>query len=96
MCTTASVYAEEAWASPSSGNSGHAAHLAEMEVKKAYALGIGRFDVDAHTEIIGWRLNPAWFFGRQDGLDSGLTLVWQRQANQISLSKEGLRLTRRF
>lgn len=72
------------------------ANLSDLQMKKSYALGIGRFDLDAHTEIIGWRLNQAWYFGRQDGLDSGLTLVWQNRSNQISLSKEGVRLTRRF
>ncbi len=72
------------------------ANFSEMPVQKSYALGIGRFDLDAHTEIIGWRLNHDWYFGRQDGEDSGLTLVWQSNANQISLSKDGLRLTRRF
>jgi len=41
-------------------------------------------------------LNDVWYFGRQDGLDSGLTLVWQSQRRQFSLSKDGLRLTQRF
>ena len=66
------------------------------EVGKGYALGINRFDLDAHTEILGWQLNHQWYLGRQDGLDSGLTLVWQQNANQVSLSKDGVRLTRRF
>jgi len=70
--------------------------LNAIEVSKDYALGINRFNLDGHTEILGWRLNHAWYFGRQDGLDSGLTLVWQQDVNQVSLSKDGLRLTRRF
>ena len=73
-----------------------AAVLQEIEIKKAYALGIGRYDLDTHTEVIGWRFNESWFFGRQDGLDSGLTLVWQLQGKQVSFSKDGVRLTRRF
>jgi hypothetical protein len=72
------------------------AALGGVQVKKAYALGIGRFDLDTQTEIIGWRLNDTWYFGRQDGLDSGLTLVWHQNDKQVSLSKDGVRLTRRF
>ena len=70
--------------------------MSGLKLRKDYALGINRFDLDAHTEIIGWRISDAVYFGRQDGLDSGLTLVWQQQANQLSLSKDGVRLTRRF
>ncbi len=67
-----------------------------LPVETTYALGVDRYDVDAHTEIIGWQLPGNWYFGRQDGLDSGLTLVWQQDERQVSLSKDGLRLTRRF
>lgn len=94
------LLAQPAYASDRWNHSGSAAHLgasvSEVELKKRYALGIGRFDLDAHTEIIGWRLNNAWYFGRQDGMDSGLTLVWQQNLKQISLSKDGVRLTQRF
>lgn len=69
---------------------------AYVPVGKDYALGINRFDLDEHTEILGWQISKSWYFGRQDGLDSGLTLVWQSDANQVSLSKDGVRLTRRF
>lgn len=88
--------ADDAWQSPYAARAASAAGMADLEIKKRYALGIGRFDLDAHTEIIGWRLHEAWYLGRQDGLDSGLTLVWQSAANQLSLSKDGLRLTHRF
>ena len=75
----------------------NAANQAELvEVSKDYVLGINRFDLDSHTEILGWQISDSWYFGRQDGLDSGLTLVWQQSANQVSVSKDGLRLTRRF
>ena len=68
-----------------------------VSVGKDYALGINRFAVDPHTEILGWQLSDRWFFGRQDGLDSGLTFVWQRNSDeQVSVSKDGIRLTRRF
>lgn len=75
---------------------GNASGFTNMRVSKAYVLGINRFDLDEHTEILGWQLADSWYLGRQDGLDSGLTLVWQQDANQFSLSKDGLRLTRRF
>ena len=90
------VQANEAGSASWTAHSLAQANLSALKVKKRYALGIGRFDLDAHTEIIGWRLNRAWYFGRQDGLDSGLTLVWQSNDNQISLSKDGVRLTHRF
>ncbi len=61
-----------------------------------YALGVQDHDLDDFTEIIGWRINERWYFGRQDGEDSGLTLVWQDEQDQMSLSKEGIRFTRRF
>lgn len=61
-----------------------------------YALGVQDHDLDDFTEIIGWRINERWYFGRQDGEDSGLTLVWQAEQDQMSLSKEGIRFTRRF
>lgn len=67
-----------------------------VPVDKDYALGLARFDLDAHTEILGWQVADRWYFGRQDGEDSGLTLVWQAEENQVSLSKDGVRLTRRF
>ena len=68
-----------------------------LNIDEDYALGVDRFDLDEHTEVIGWQLSQRWYFGRQDGLDSGLTFVWQQNARQqVSVSKEGLRLTRRF
>ena len=67
-----------------------------FELDQDYALGVSRFDVDTHTEIIGWRLSNSLYFGAQDGEDSGLSFVWQKDVNQVSLSKDGLRLTRRF
>jgi hypothetical protein len=72
------------------------AALGQVEIKKSYALGLNRFDLDAETEMLGWRISNSWYFGRQDGLDSGLTFVYQQEEHQVSVSKDGLRLTRRF
>jgi hypothetical protein len=68
----------------------------QWSLSKRYALGVVRYQLDHDTRLMGWQLSDRWYFGRQKGLDSGLTLVWQRSANQVSLSKDGLRLTRRF
>ena len=70
--------------------------LSQVEIAKRYALGLNRFDLDVETKLLGWRLSNSWYFGRQDGLDSGLTFVYQQEENQVSVSKDGLRLTRRF
>jgi hypothetical protein len=70
--------------------------LVTMELGKSYAVGIHRFKLDHRTEVLGWRLSEKWYFGRQRGDDSGLTLVWQQQRNQVSLSRDGVRVTHRF
>lgn len=67
-----------------------------VRLGKAYALGVNHYHLDHETKVTGWQVSERWFFGRQRGMDSGLTLVWQKQANQVSVSKDGLRLTRRF
>lgn len=72
------------------------AEMDRLDVEQRYALGISRYDLDSHTDMIGWQLSNSVFFGRQGGEESGIALVWQREASQVSLSKEGLRLTRRF
>ena len=101
LCTggvffSGNVQARDAGRHIDASTGARAAGLSGLHLNKRYALGIRRFDLDAHTEIIGWQLRESWFLGRQDGLDSGLTLVWQRHANQISLSKNGIRVTHRF
>ncbi len=67
-----------------------------LEVGKQYALGLSKHRLDHETEVLGWQVSDTVYFGRQRGEDSGLTLVWQQRNNQVSLSKDGLRLTRRF
>lgn len=71
-------------------------NMRQIALDENYVLGINRFDLDSHTEILGWQLSNSMYFGRQSGEDSGLTFVWQKSSNQVSLSKDGLRLTRRF
>jgi hypothetical protein len=61
-----------------------------------YALGIGEHETDEFTTVTGWRFNDSWSFGYQDGEDSGLSLVWQKSQDQMSISNSGIRFTRRF
>lgn len=68
-----------------------------LTIPQDRVLGIHRFHLDAHTEVLGWQVANRWYVGRQRGEDSGLTLVWQRDGrDQLSLSRDGLRVSRRF
>lgn len=97
LLSTANVWAEgDEWMQNANQGSEFGSGFTHVHVDTGYVLGVDRFDLDEHTEILGWRLNDSWYFGRQDGEDSGLTLVWQATTNQVSLSKDGVRLTRRF
>lgn len=73
-----------------------AADEASFDIEKDYPLGVKKFYLDHETRIIGWRVHKSVYFGQQKGEDSGLTLVWHQDQNQVSLSKDGLRLTRKF
>ena len=64
--------------------------------ESTYPYGIARYGLDHKTKVTGWRVAKNWFFGRQRGPDSGLTLVWQGKQDQLSFSKDGIRFTRRF
>ena len=79
--------------------SAHANDKADFDARltEGYAWGIDDHRLDQFTKVTGWQVSNNWYFGRQKGEDSGLTLVWQRSAaDQVSLSKDGLRFTRRF
>ncbi|MCR9279256.1 MAG: hypothetical protein NXH85_14930 [Pseudomonadaceae bacterium] len=66
-------------------------------IQKERALGLVRYQLDHKTAVLGWRVAPRWFLGQQRGDDSGLTLVWQKDgSDQLSLSKDGVRISRRF
>lgn len=68
----------------------------EMDIEQTRDFGLQRFQPDTHKQIVGWRLTDRWYLGRQQSRDRGVTLVWQASTNQVSLSQEGVRLTRRF
>lgn len=61
-----------------------------------YPLSVKKYQLDHATRMTGWQLADSWYFGKQKGADSGLTLVWQGDQEQFSVSKDGLRYTRRF
>ena len=61
-----------------------------------YPLSVEKYQLDHATQMTGWQIADSWYFGKQKGADSGLTLVWQGDRKQVSVSKDGLRYTRRF
>ena len=71
-------------------------HTTPISFDEGYPLGVAKFELDHATQMTGWQVADSWYFGRQKGEDSGLTLVWQGGQDQFSFSKEGLRFTRRF
>ncbi len=68
----------------------------DIKLDLSHPNGVTQYRLDHATKVTGWRVAKDWYFGRQRGSDSGLTLVWQSKQNQLSLSKDGIRLTRRF
>ena len=63
---------------------------------KSYVWGVGKYRTDEHTKMTGWRLGKSWHFGYQQGEDDGISLVWQGEREQMSISVDGIRFTRRF
>jgi hypothetical protein len=61
-----------------------------------YRWGISERETDDFTTVTGWHVGDSWHFGYQDGEDSGLSLLWQKEQDQMSISSEGIRFTRRF
>ena len=69
----------------------------EVEAAKTYLLGVSEFEADDFTTITGWQLTNSWYIGHQDGEeDSGLSLLWQQERDQMSISSTGIRFTHRF
>jgi hypothetical protein len=83
-------------ASPTRANEPEPAVSIPITLEFSKPLGIEHYRLDHKTKMTGWKLSPRWYLGRQKGADSGLTLVWQRTKDQVSVSKDGLRFTRRF
>ena len=69
---------------------------ADFRFLKDYPLGVKRFQVDHATRVTGWKVTETLYIGKQGGDGDGLALVWQGENNQVSVSPDGLRLTRRF
>ena len=63
---------------------------------ETYRWGITERRTDDFTKMTGWRVSQNWHFGYQQGEDDGISLVWQGTRDQMSISAEGIRFTRRF
>lgn len=69
----------------------------EVVIRRSYPLGVNRYALNHATRLTGWQVGEDLYFGRAKGEDSGIALVWQRRWNQqVSLSNDGIRLTRHF
>lgn len=68
---------------------------ARFDLDDSYAAGIREYDLDADTELLGWRLNARWFVGREEHRDT-LSLVWQGDRDRLSISVDEIRFSRRF
>lgn len=67
-----------------------------LQFEETFGFDISHHQLDDFTEVTGWKLSQRWYFGRQKGADSGLAFVWQDDADQMSISTNGIRFTRRF
>ncbi len=67
-----------------------------LQFEETFGFDISQYQLDDYTEVTGWRLSDRWYFGRQKGVDSSLGFVWQDEADQMSISTNGIRFTRRF
>jgi len=63
---------------------------------ETYRFGITELETDDYTKVTGWQLGHSWHFGYKEGKGSGLALVWQGERDQMSISTDGVRFTRRF
>lgn len=75
-----------------------AATPAAFELERFYGLGITQHRLDGATEVTGWRISESWYLGQRDqrGAEDGLSLVWQGQRKQVSVSLDEIRFVRRF
>jgi hypothetical protein len=67
-----------------------------LKLEETFGFDISQYQLDDYTEVTGWRLSDRWYFGRQKGVESSLAFVWQDDADQMSISTNGIRFTRRF
>lgn len=63
---------------------------------EVYLWGVSEHSADSFTRMTGWRVSKSLHVGYQQGLDSGLSLLWQGERDQMSVSSDGIRFTRRF
>jgi hypothetical protein len=63
---------------------------------EVYLWGVAEHSADDFTRMTGWRISKSLHVGYQQGLESGLSLLWQGDRDQMSFSSDGIRFTRRF
>ena len=71
---------------------------AAFELDRFYGLGITQHHLDGATDVVGWRISESWYLGQRDqqGAEDGLSLVWQGERKQASVSIDEIRFVRRF
>lgn len=69
-----------------------------FDLNRFYGLGITQHRLDGATDVVGWRISESWYLGQRDqrGAEDGLSLVWQGERKQVSLSLDEIRFVRRF
>jgi len=75
-----------------------AAAPSAFELERFYGLGITEQRLDGATAVVGWRISEAWDVGQRDqkNAEDGLSLVWQGERKQVSVSFDEIRFVRRF
>ena len=62
----------------------------------ASQLDVTDHKFDADPQASRWQLSQTWYFGRDEGAESSVGFVWQREEDQMSITTKGIRFSRRF
>ena len=68
-----------------------------LNLTRLAGSGLERHRLTDGRSLIGWKLSNTLYFGRAKKEGGTVAVVWEQSSNQrISLSTDGLKLTRRF
>jgi hypothetical protein len=71
--------------------------LRALDVEQSASAGVQNLRTETGAQAVRQAaLTDAWFQQQRQGNDRSLRLVWQRSVNMLSVSENGLSLTRRF
>ena len=71
--------------------------LRALDVQQSASAGVQNLRTETGVQTVRQAaLTDRWFQEQRQGNDRSLRLVWQRSANLLSVSEEGVSLTRRF